>query len=165
MKKPVFEKVMQVSIVVDDIYAYIKRYNDDYGIGPWIIMHFSKENTRNMIIKGEPKDFEIKLALCDALNIQLELIQPMDDNGTYAEFLKTHGPGIHHMCMAPAEGYKRIREILSERGYSETLIGGLDAGDMEFAYVDITDDLGFIVELMNPPENFIAPPPIDVYPR
>jgi methylmalonyl-CoA/ethylmalonyl-CoA epimerase len=165
MKKPVFEKVTQVSIVVDDIYAYIKRFNDDYGIGPWVIMHFNKDNTRNMTIEGKPGEFEIKLALCDALNIQLELIQPMDDNETYAEFLKNHGPGIHHLCMQPAEGYKRIREILSERGYSETLIGGLDAGDMEFAYVDITEDLGFIVELMNPPDGFVPPPPEDIYPR
>ena len=75
MKKLVFDKVTQISVVVDDIYAYIKRYNDDYGIGPWIILHFDKENTNNMVIRGQRKNFAIKLALCDCLNIQWELIQ------------------------------------------------------------------------------------------
>jgi len=165
MKKPVFEKLTQVGVVVDDIYAYIKRYNDDYGIGPWVILHFDKKNTRDMIIKGKHENFEIRLALCNCLNVQWELIQPLSDNGTYAEFLKKNGPGIHHVCMEPAEGYQRIREILAERGFSETLIGGTDSGDMQFAYVDLTEDLGFVVELMNSPENFIPPAPEDVYPK
>lgn len=166
MKKPVFQKLAQVSIVVDDIYAYIKRYNDDYGIGPWVILHFDKENTHDMIIGGKKEDFEIRLALCECLNVQLELIQPLSDNGTYAEFLKKNGgPGIHHVCMEPTEGYRKVREVLAERGYSETLIGGTDAGDMQFGYVDLSKDLGFIVELMNPPEGFIPPPPEDVYPK
>lgn len=165
MKKPVFGKVAQISVVVDDIYAYIKRYNNDYGIGPWVILHFNNSNIRDMIVKGHKEDFEIRLALCDCLNVQWELIQPLSDNGTYAEFLKKNGPGIHHVCMEPVEGYKRIREILAERGYAETLIGGTDAGNMEFAYIDLTADLGFIIELMNPPANFIPPPPEDVYPK
>ena len=164
MKKPAFNKVAQISIVVDDIYAYMKRYNDDYGIGPWVIMKFDKGNTDNMVIRGKRQDFAIRLALCDCLNIQWELIQPLDDNGTYAEFLKTHGPGIHHVCMEPADGYKEIRDALALRGYPETLIGGVDAGNMEFAYVDLTDDLGFVVELMNPPEGFVPPPPEGFYP-
>jgi len=165
MKKPLFSKVAQISVVVDDIYAYIKRYNDDYGIGPWVILHFDNTNTHDMIINGEKEDWEIRLALCDCLNVQFELIQPLSDKGSYAEFLKKNGPGIHHLCMEPAEGYQKIREILADRGYAETLIGGTDAGNMEFSYVDIREDLGFIVELMNPPDNFVPPVPEDVYPK
>jgi hypothetical protein len=153
MKKPVFDKVTQISVVVDDISAYIQRYNDDYGIGPWQVLRFDKSNTRDMVVKGAPEAFEIMLAICDCLNVQWELIQPLSENGSYAEFLRNHGPGLHHVCMRPAEGYERIRRILAERGYAETLIGGKDAGGMEFAYVDLTEDLGFIVELMNPPES------------
>lgn len=165
MKKPVFNRLAQISIVVDDIYAYIKRYTDDYGIGPWVIMHFDNTNTRDMVVKDKKEDFEIRLALCDCLNVQWELIQPLSDNGTYAEFLKKNGPGIHHVCMEPAEGYKKVRELLAERGCSETLIGGTDAGNMQFSYVDLTKELGFVVELMNPPEGFVPPPPEDFYPQ
>jgi methylmalonyl-CoA/ethylmalonyl-CoA epimerase len=165
MKKPVFDKVTQISVVVDDLYAYMKRYNDVYGIGPWIVLHFDKRNTNDMIIKGQRKNFDIKLALCGCLNIQWELIQPLDENGTYAEFLRRHGPGIHHVCLQPAEGYQEFRKFLAARGFGETLIGGTDAGGMEFSYVDLTKDLGFIAEFMNPPKDFVPPPPEDVYPK
>ena len=165
MKKPFFNKLAQISVVVDDLYAYMRRYNDDYGIGPWTILHFDGANTRDMIIKDKYEDFDIRLAVCDCLNVQWELIQPLSDNGTYAEFLKKNGPGIHHVCMEPAEGYHKIRQTLAERGNGETLIGGVDAGDMQFSYVDLTKDLGFVVELMNPPEGFVPQPPEDIYPR
>ncbi|MDR1571911.1 MAG: VOC family protein [Clostridiales Family XIII bacterium] len=165
MKKPVFDKVAQISVVVDDIYAYMRRYNDDYGIGPWTVLRFDRGNTSGMVVRGAPEDFEIRLAICDCLNIQWELIQPLSENGSYAEFLRKNGPGIHHVCMQPAEGYARIREILAGRGHAETLIGGVDSGNMEFAYVDLTDDLGFVVELMNPREGCVPMPPEDVYPR
>ena len=164
MKKPVFTRLAQLSIVVDDLDAYMRRYTDDYGIGPWVIMHFDHTNTHDMIIKDKKEDFDIRLAICDCLNVQWELIQPLSDNGTYAEFLKKNGPGIHHVCMEPAEGYEKTRGTLAGRGYGETLIGGVDAGGMQFGYVDLTKELGFIAELMNPPEHFIAPPPEGFYP-
>jgi hypothetical protein len=119
MKKPVFDKVAQISVVVDDLHAYMKRYNDDYGIGPWQVIHFDKNNTRGMVVKGVPENFEIMLAICECLNVQWELIQPLSENGSYAEFLREHGPGLHHVCMRPAEGYKRIRRTLAERGYTK----------------------------------------------
>jgi len=163
--KPVFTKVNQICMVVDDIYAYMKRFNDDYGIGPWVVLHFDSSNTTDMILNGQREDFDIRLALCDALNVQLELIQPLSDNSDYANFLRTHGPGLHHLSLEPADGYSKIREFLKERGRNETLIGGMDAGGMEFAYVDLRPELGFINELFNPPENFVMPPAEDTYPK
>ncbi|MCL2489934.1 MAG: VOC family protein [Propionibacteriaceae bacterium] len=163
--KPVFTKVSQICMVVDDLYAYMKRFNDDYGIGPWVILHFDPSNTTDMILNGKLEDFDIRLALCDALNVQLELIQPLSENSNYAEFLHRNGPGLHHISLDPAEGYARIREILKDRGYGDVLIGGTDAGGMEFAYIDLRKELGFIVELFNPPENFVMPPAEDTYPR
>ena len=35
MIKPVFTETMQLGIVVRDLDAAIRRYVDDYGIGPW----------------------------------------------------------------------------------------------------------------------------------
>ena len=164
-EKPVFDKIAQVSIIVDDIFAYIKRYNDEYGIGPWVVLKFTPENTTEMLINDNPEDFEMYLGLCDSLNIQLELIQPISKNTTYSEYLEKHGPGIHHFCMDSTEGYASIIEKLKERGHSEKILGGLDSGGMEFCYIDLTEDLGFIAELCNPPEDFINPPPFAIYPE
>jgi hypothetical protein len=164
-KKEIFTGVTQISIVVDDIHAYMRRYNDDYGIGPWTILRFDGSNTREMKLWGRREDFEIRLAICDCMNVQLELIQPLGENGDYAEFLRRNGPGVHHVCMGLAKGYEKTREFLSGRGFEETLIGGVDSGGMEFAYVDLTKDLGFVLEMMNPPEDFAPPPPEGFYPE
>lgn len=163
MKKPAFSKIAQISIVVDDLDGYIKRFNDDYGIGPWTVMNFDKNNTKDMTVKGKRVDYSMKLALCDALNVQLELIEPTDDNSVYAEFLKKNGPGLHHLCLEP-QSYHQIIEDLAVRGIKETFLGGVDSGGMQFTYMDLTKDLGLVVELLNPPENFIPPAPDRIYP-
>jgi methylmalonyl-CoA/ethylmalonyl-CoA epimerase len=160
----VFDRISQASIVVEDIFGSIKLYNDKYGIGPWIVLHFTQENTKNMEIRGAPEPFEMYLALCDSMNIQLELIQPISRNTTYYEFFEKHGPGIHHLCLGSEGGFQSIVDKLKEYGYGK-LLGGTDSGGMEFCYVDMTDDLGFIVELVNPPDDFICPPPIYAYPE
>jgi hypothetical protein len=36
-QKPVFEKIMQVAVVVRDIDASVRKWSDVYGIGPWSI--------------------------------------------------------------------------------------------------------------------------------
>ncbi len=162
---PIFKGIKQISIIVDDIEAYIKRYNDDYGIGPWIVMDFNKNNTSDMMVHGKPLEYSMKLGLCDALNIQLELIQPTDGNSVYAEFLRKNGPGLHHICFETSGSYEDCNAHISAKGNAEIMQKGLDSGGMEFSYRDLTADLGLVVELMNPPDNFISPPPVWEYPQ
>jgi methylmalonyl-CoA/ethylmalonyl-CoA epimerase len=35
MQEPVFNETLQLGIVVRDLEATVRRYVDDYGIGPW----------------------------------------------------------------------------------------------------------------------------------
>ncbi|MDR3364742.1 MAG: VOC family protein [Clostridiales Family XIII bacterium] len=161
----VFDEIAQVSIVVDDIFAFAKRYHDGYGIGPWVVMHFTPENTSDMVVRDRPEPFEMYLGLCDSLNVQLELIQPISKNTTYWEFLEKHGPGLHHVCMGSKEGFSSIMEKLRARGHAERLLGGLDSGGMAFCYVDLTEDLGLIAELVSPPADFVSPPAAWRYPE
>lgn len=164
MKKPVFTKLKQVCIVVDDLDAYMKRLNDEYGIGPWAVLAFNPEVCQDMIVRGKRVDYAMNLGLCDALNVQLELIEPLDDKSHYAEFLKKHGPGLHHIAFED-QGYDQIMSDLASRGITEILQGGIDEGGMQFTYMDLTKEIGTIVELFNPPEGFIPPPPVRFYPE
>ena len=40
MKKPAFTDTMQIGIVVRDLDATIRRSEEDYGIGPWVVHQF-----------------------------------------------------------------------------------------------------------------------------
>jgi hypothetical protein len=143
---------------------YVRRYNDVYGIGPWILLDFNPDTVKNMIVRGQRVDYSMKLALCDSLNVQLELIEPTSDNSIYYEFLQQNGPGLHHISME-TQGFNQIMEDLASRGIKEVFQGGLDSGGMEFAYMDLTKETGFIVELFNKPDDFVPLPPVGVYPE
>jgi Glyoxalase/Bleomycin resistance protein/Dioxygenase superfamily len=40
MREPVFNETLQLGIVVRDLEATMRRYVDDYGIGPWEVYEF-----------------------------------------------------------------------------------------------------------------------------
>jgi len=165
MGKEVFDNIGQICVIVDDLKAYIKRYNDDYGIGPWIVIHFAEDNMSEQTVNGKPEKFEAYLGLCDSLNVQMELIQPISKNTTYYDFLEKHGPGIHHLCLGSKEGFSSIIEKLEKLGHTEKLLGARDSEGMYFCYADLTGDLGMIVELVDPPEDFVYPAPVWKYPE
>ncbi|HHV83791.1 MAG TPA: glyoxalase [Tepidanaerobacter syntrophicus] len=146
MQKPIFKNLLQVGIVVDDLDKYLKKYYDEYGIGPWIILDFNKDTVKNMTIKGKRVDYAMRLATCDFNGVQWELIQPLDDKCVYYDFLKTHGPGIHHVALG-IDNYDDVVKFLADKGIYE-LQGGNYMG-LQYTYFDLTDDLALIGEIYN----------------
>jgi hypothetical protein len=161
---PAFNKILQISVVVPDTKAYAKRYNDLYGIGPWKFMSFNDETTTNMEVNGKPVKYSMLLGLCDFFdNVQLELIEPLDDLSIYSDFLKKNGPGLHHIACATGDSFHNTIDGLAKRDI-KVVQSGRDAGGMDFAYVDLMSELGIIVELYNPPPDFVMPAPDSTYP-
>jgi methylmalonyl-CoA/ethylmalonyl-CoA epimerase len=44
MHEPVVNETLQLGIVVRDLEATMRRYVDDYGIGPWEVYEFNAGN-------------------------------------------------------------------------------------------------------------------------
>ncbi len=160
---PIFSKITQVSIIVPDAKAYARRFWDKYGIGPWTFTDFDPGNTTEMTVRGEDVPYAMCLALCNQLNVQLELIQPYDDKSIYAEFLREHGPGIHHLAFDTRDPFADALADLAGLG-NEIVQGGRDSGGMQFAYVDMMKDVGLVAELCDPPPDFVQPAPDSAYP-
>ena len=51
MPDPVFTQTMQIGIVVRDLDATMRKYVDEYGIGPWKIYEFDRQDLREY---GQP---------------------------------------------------------------------------------------------------------------
>lgn len=162
MKKPLFNNVLQVGVVVKDLYASLKKYYEDYGIGPWVIYEFNPSSVKNMIIRGKRVDYAMRLALCNIGTVQWELIEPLDDISVYAEFLKKHGEGIHH-CSMGVDSYKDTAKGIKELG-NIILQEGVWFG-FTYTYFDTEKDLSFVAEIYDVPEGWQWPEPDDVYPR
>lgn len=152
MKKPAINRVLQVCMVVDDLDAYVKHWNNDYGIGPWALFNFNESTLEQQRVEGADGKWGTRMALCNALNIQLELVQPLYGETTHMIFLREHGPGLHHLAIEPSGGFETWVENLKERSKDHFILGGNEKGshgEREFEYVDLRDELGAILETYN----------------
>ena len=46
-REAVFTETMQIGIVVRDLDATLRRYVDDFGIGPWQVQEFDPESAKD----------------------------------------------------------------------------------------------------------------------
>lgn len=100
MQKPVFNETMQIGIVMRDLDAAVTRYVDDHGIGPWEVYRFNLGDVKVGREHDQPTAPSTRIATAMVGRVQWELIQPLDDKSTYAQFLAAKGEGAHHIAAA-----------------------------------------------------------------
>lgn len=162
MKKPVFTDVLQIGVVVRDLDAAMMRYWEEYGLGPWEVNTIDPTNTSDMVVRGRPKDFAVRTATAQIGRVQWELLEPLDDDNIYAEFLREHGEGLQHVGFG-VENYDEAMAGFSDRGMEVMLAGRW--GTIDSAYWDTRESLGCIAEIWRPPvEGDDFPPPDAIYP-
>ena len=146
MRKPLFTETLQVALIVRDLDAAMRTYFDEYGIGPWSVYEFDSDNVRDMRSRGEPVAWSWRLAVAQVGQVQWELVEPLDGDSIYAQFLSEHGPGLHHVGVAVASYEDALAEA-ARRG-QDVLLGGEYKG-IDFAYLATDDDLGVITEIFS----------------
>ncbi|MDR1358598.1 MAG: VOC family protein [Coriobacteriales bacterium] len=146
MDKTLFSAILQVGIVVDNIEASMDRWRE-YGFTTWSDIIPVDENTSPDTRQfGEPLVYSTKIAMCDDLAVQIELIEPVSGDSIYRRFLKEHGPGIHHLILETRDGeFGKTVEFVDQRCKGEVMIQGGDP-DLQFRYYDLEKDLGFVAE-------------------
>jgi glyoxalase/bleomycin resistance protein/dioxygenase superfamily protein len=146
MAEPCFSETVQIGIVVRDLEATMRRYVDEYGIGPWEIHEFTAGNAEGLQEHGRPVERSWRLATTMVGRVQWELIEPRDDASDYARFLAERGEGVHHVAVAPTN-YDRALAEEAKRG-RETVLSGTFSG-YRVAYLPTERDLGVIVEIFS----------------
>jgi catechol 2,3-dioxygenase-like lactoylglutathione lyase family enzyme len=143
--------VGQVGILVKDLEQALESYASIWGLGPWHGYDYGPENIAELMYRGNPGDFRLRVALCGA-GPQVELFQPVSGRTIYEEWIDRHGYGLHHL------GYfvPSVRDaipVMEAAGY-ELLQAGLGHGlhgDGGFAYFDTESALGVILEAIEVP--------------
>jgi hypothetical protein len=88
-------------------------------------------------------------------DVMLELIEPLDDDSIYADFLREHGEGLHHVGL-DVPNYANALATLEGKGVRD-IAGGLYKG-VRYAYLSTDRDLGFIGEIFDWPDERVQPP-------
>ena len=146
MFDPAFTKAVQIGIVVRDLDATMRKYVDDYGIGPWQIFEFNPGNAKDLREHGRPAQRSWRLAVAMVGQMQWELIEPLDNESIYARFLAEKGGGVHHIAVA-AQCFDKMLAMEAKRG-SELVLSGEFEG-VKVAYLDTERDLGVTLEIFS----------------
>jgi methylmalonyl-CoA epimerase len=155
--------VTQVAIIVEDLDKAVEHYWKLFGIGPWHFYTYGKPLVKEMSYHGEPAEYRMRVALSYLGPTRIELIEPLEGDSVYRDFVEEHGYGVHHFGVLVDD----IAEALAEAraaGLVMTMDGagfGRD-GDGRYAYLDTEDRLGVTVELIERPKGRV--PPEKVYP-
>lgn len=143
---------MQIGIVVRDLDAAMRRYEEHYGIGPWKVHQFRPGEVKEWREEGRLVEGGAKTRFAAAMvgKVQWELIQPLDDTSIFAKFLAEKGEGVHHIAVATPD-YDGILAAEAGRGSEPVMtceLGGQYSG-IKVAYLGTQPTLGVILEVFS----------------
>lgn len=141
--------VMQMAYTVSDIDAAIGHWVETLGVGPWFML--DAFCGINPMYRGSPGTSTVKLAMSFAGHMNVELIQPNDDEpSVYKEHIDVHGHGFHHFGVATGD-YEADKARYMGEGYELAFETEVPTGD-KVGYLDTCATLGGYLELIETSE-------------
>ncbi|TVR05921.1 MAG: hypothetical protein EA403_01375 [Spirochaetaceae bacterium] len=155
--------IAQIAFVVEDLDRTVRNYHAGFGTGPWHFYTYGKPLVKRMTYRGQPADYEMRVALSYFGPMRVELIQPTRGPSVYHEFIEKHGYGVQHFGVLVEDMTSALAEA-EAAGYAMIMDGagfGKD-GDGHYAYLDTEADYGVVYELIQRPAGRM--PPEKIYP-
>jgi len=144
-----------VGIVVHDLDKSMENYQNAFGIGPWGTMNIDPSIFSDMTYHGRPIQHRFRAAFAMVGPLQLELIQPVEGDNIFSDFLKEHREGLHHLGHLRVSNLDEAIETFKKEGFPCLQSGRYPGGG--YAFMDTVKTLGVIIELLEVPEAVPAP--------
>ena len=137
-------KFDHLAVVVKDIEKAVDYYSKAFSLKfEEIAQH---QLPPDVITRGKPTPYTMKVSFAQMGPIRLELVQVVEGECIYTEFLEEHGEGIHHLGFEVADLEK---EVANAEAQGLELICHLKmVGIMAFAHFDATKTNGVRIELV-----------------
>jgi len=123
----------QLAWVVDDIEATEQEFAVRNHVDRWTRLSDIRFGPETCVLRGRPADFVAHISLSYVGDLQLELIQPVEGNSIYTEFLDQHGPGLHHGCWEVADLAATLDRAVE---FDVVQAGSMADGQLRFAYLE-----------------------------
>jgi hypothetical protein len=167
---PLFAGANHICIVTNDLDGAVRRWWDRYRVGPWRVFTYGHANM-DAAVDGQPLEFKMRAALAQlGPNFRIEIIQPMDEQGPYADSLRRNGNAdhLHHVRLDVPE-FARTKDELAALDLPVRLDATFrdasgNAHPVRAMYFDTSGELGFLLEIGDAPPGFSMPDPDYVYP-
>ena len=145
--------IAQIALVVKDLDKTVENYWKIFGIGPWHFYTYEKPFVKNMTYMGEDADYSMRIALSYFGPMRIELIEVIEGNSIYKDFVEEKGYGVQHLGILVKDMQSTIQQA-EEMGFTVIQDGsgfGLN-GDGHYAYLDSEEDFGITFELIERPD-------------
>ena len=155
--------IAQICVIVPDLDEAVQNYWKVFGIGPWSLYTYGKPLIKRMTRNGKPTEYKMRVALANVGPMRIELIEPLEGDTVYQEFVDKHGYGIHHIGVltdSMAESLHRADKAGLTMTQDGSGFGPDDDG--HYAYLDTEALIGTTIELIERPKR--RNPPDKVYP-
>ena len=150
--------VAQIALVVKDLDRTVEMYWHTFGIGPWHFYTYGKPLLKKMTYHGQANEYRMRLALSYFGSSRIELIEVLDGDTVYADFIDRHGYGVQHLGVLVDDMEAALDQA---RSAGISILGegagfGVD-GDGHYAYLDTEEAFGVTFELIQRPTAKVAP--------
>ena len=150
--KPTDRTVFQNAWVVDDVEAQCMRWVREMGVGPFFVTEYRNAFTE-VDYRGESGRLDMIVALAQAGNVQIELIQPLVERCAYRDSVPPGEIGFHHMCVWTHD-IDADTAYFESLGYPAANLGKV--GETAFAYYDTRPLMGCMLEVVTQHEGIVA---------
>jgi len=145
MQKPTDRSVFQNAWVVPDVESACMRWVNELGVGPFFVTEY-RDAFSDMTYRGEPAKLDMIVALAQAGQVQIELIQPLVATCAYRDSVPEGEMGFHHMCVW-------THDIDADTAYFDGLgypaVNHGRVGQVDFAYYDTRPLMGCMLEVVS----------------
>ncbi len=143
-------ELVQIGVVVRDMDRTVKYLTEVFGLGPFQFVTYPPEGREDMQLsyRGEVGHFSHRLAYAQLGSIELELVQPLEGESLFAEFLREHGEGIQHIRFNTAD-LQPLLTYLSGKGVEPLMSGSSRRPGTRWVLMDTAAQAGFVMELRN----------------
>jgi len=126
--------IFQLGYIVQDLDAAIEYWIRDLNVGPWFRLD-GFDGGDDAVHRGGKYTATVDLAMAFAGHMQIELIQPNDDEpSVYREMIEDRGYGFHHFGVACDDVEAGIAK-LEAKGYEMAYKASVPTGG-HVAYMD-----------------------------
>jgi methylmalonyl-CoA epimerase len=130
------KKINHIAIIVKDIEQALIPYRDCLGLKPTEIEYL--------------ESFNVKVVFLPVGDTQIELVQPLGQEGELNDFLRTTGGGLHHIALETDDVGTSLTEIEKFGIRMKDRSPRPGAHDSTIAFVEQSEFDGVIIELVQP---------------
>lgn len=141
-------ELVQICVVVADIDQTAARYREILGFTvPREYDYTRPSDHTQSTYMGKPADVSARFVSFPMGRVSFELLQPLDDTNIWMDFLKSHGPGIHHITFTVPRT-AAAAAAFADYGYKQTQQGLFTGRRGMYSYEDTEQALGVTIEFL-----------------